>query len=101
MIISEKYGPQLDTSDGTIGELKLVERFVVTYLNSNGFRSSFRPLQGPCTFYSKESADLYCESVLRSNPKGSYGSKFTTGLRAEKWWCYPVHFDPIAPVENE
>jgi len=90
MIISEKYGPQFDPTDGTVGKTQLVKRWAVA--NSEGFM--FGASQGRYTHATEQEALKELSNIKANN--------LTIGdsLRVAQFWCWPIHFDPVAVVEN-
>jgi hypothetical protein len=90
MIISKEYGPQFDPTDGTVGDIKLVKRWVIVK-NSDGFMWPAR--QGRYTFATEDEAAKEKELVEKVNsadkiPEG--------GLGVADRWCWPEHFDPVS-----
>ena len=93
MIISEKYGPQLDPVDGTCGRTKLVKRYVLV---SGPGGEMWGPSQGRCTHASEALAKRALSSIKSSNTPDRYPSD----LRVAPRWCWPGHFDPACRVEE-
>jgi len=90
MIISKECGPQFDPTDGTVGDIKLVKRWVI-FKNSDGLMWPAR--QGRYTFATEDEATKEKELVEKVNsadmiPRGELGV-------AAKW-CWPEHFDPVS-----
>jgi len=96
MIISDRYGPQYDHTDGTIGKLKLVIRWVI--VNENGDLVTAR--QGRFTHESKKDAENLIDAYWANNSEERVHQLFGKELYAEQWWCYPNHYDPIGPINN-
>lgn len=94
MIISDRYGPQYDHTDGTIGKVKLVKRWVI--VNENGDLVTAR--QGRCTYESEKGAKHMIDAYWANNSKERVQQLLGKELYAAQWWCYPNHFDPIGPV---
>lgn len=92
MIVSPRYGPQLDVTDGTIGELQLVRRFVITCGGE-----FFGTRQGRYTYATRDEAQSRADAI--QNEPTNIARKLVPGyLQAAEWWCYPEHFDPVAPA---
>ena len=96
MIISDRYGPQYDSSDGTIGKLQLVKRWVI--VNEEGDLVTSR--QGRCTHSSRVDAESMIQAIWDNNPKEKVHQLMGKELYAAQWWCYPNHFDPIGPIKD-
>jgi hypothetical protein len=96
MIISSLYGPQFDPTDGTIGTLQCVKRWVLV----KGDGNTFYPRQGRHTKATKDEAEALVKAAIRNNGPGTSGHPYVQGLHVEEWWCYPRHFDPIRPVKE-
>jgi hypothetical protein len=96
MIISDRYGPQYDSTDGTIGPLKLASRYVI--VNEEG--SIVTPRQGRYTFATKEEAEERIKDYWANNSKERVHELLGKELYPQEWWCYPNSFDPIGP-KNE
>jgi hypothetical protein len=94
MIISDKYGPQYDHTDGTIGKIQLAKRWVI--VNENGDLVTAR--QGRFTYQSQQEAESMIVAYWANNSKETVWRHLGKELYAEAWWCYPNHFDPIGPV---
>ena len=94
MKISKEYGPQFDATDGTIGDLKLVKRYVVIRTETGGM---FDHRQGRYTFADREGAENRRDALVSGNRPDHIGGELGVGVR----WCYPGHFDPAGPVEGE
>lgn len=87
------FGPQFDPKTGTIGSIQLVKRFVVC--TADGMM--FAPRQGRYTHEIAARAQDVAYILEHSNPD----REDCKGLNVREWWCYPTHFDPVAPVERE
>lgn len=95
MKISEIYGPQYDPTDGTIGELQLVKRWVLV---SGEDPEYWGTRQGRYTFETYKEAKQRAEVLIEANPN----SKFVPAdLRPCEYWCYPSHFDPLGPTDSK
>jgi len=92
MRIHPQYGPQFDSSDGTVGKTQLVKRWVIV---NEKDRNIFTPLQGIYTRETKSEAEAYAESIRNSNSVEKIGGK----IEVCAWWCWPFHFDPVARAE--
>lgn len=94
MIISEKWGPQFDSQDGTIGELQLVKRF--TLMANDRY---FFAQQGRFTYETKERAEEIRGQFKEANKNNQYAELVKT-LEVVAVWCYPNHFDPVGLVRD-
>lgn len=97
MKISKAYGPQFDRTDGTIGDLQLVKRWmIVNEVTGNTFTSR----QGRYTRQTKREVDEWITELEASNSPDRLqqieGSPVK--LVAVEFWCYPEHFDPVGLV---
>jgi len=90
MKISKEYGPQYDNKNGTIDNLQLVKRYVIT--DNDSVMISAR--QGRFTYATENEAEELRQAILTVNSSDI----FKNGLQVECWWCYPNHFDPIGKV---
>jgi hypothetical protein len=93
MKISKEYGPQFDPTDGTVGKLQLVKRWVIVR-RSDG--QMWQARQGRYTYPSEAEAIARKDVIERNNSANLIPAG---GLGVEPRWCYPVHFDPVGPVE--
>ena len=94
MTVSKQYGPQFDASDGTIGELQLVLRYVLV---SGEDASMWTSRQGRYTHATlKEASDAAALYKASNAP-----DREPSDLRPAPWWCYPGHFDPCGPASKE
>lgn len=92
MVIKDsEYGPQFDRSDGTVGEIQLVRRWVLVHGPEGRM---FTPRQGSYTRATREEAEHYRREIAEGNP----ANLVPDDLRVEEWWCWPSHFDPKAPT---
>ena len=91
MKISLEFGPQFDYRDGTIGELKLVKRWVI--VKSCGNLWSAR--QGRNTFKTRREVVAKLRKAVAANKDRAVEMR---SLRVAAWWCYPGHFDPVGPM---
>ena len=103
MIISPQYGPQLDRRDGTIGELQLELRYVVT--TAGGLCWPKRC--GTKTFTARRAAEAWLARGQLANPPSDSHSEPRRSicdaiqeLTVEPWWCYPGHHDPAGLTEE-
>lgn len=106
MIIDPRYGPQLDAKDGTLGELKLVKRWVIVYpdLEMKALKQKYpeeladMDLDGPMglsvwfgksdnSLKTKKDAEDLIKAFYANNPPGTVPE----GLKAVQAWCYPSH----------
>lgn len=92
MKFSEQYGAQLDESDGTIGTLKLVRRFVI-FDEDN--QVMWQARQGRHTYQSRSEVERHIELFKKNNPPDSIPN-----LSAKEFWCYPGHFDPVCQIQQ-
>ena len=92
MKTDERYGPQFDKADGTIGETQLVRRWMVT----DGKGNPFGPRQGRYTTATEGESLARCLSIRENNTPDMYPA----GLTAEEFWCYPKHFDPVGSIKD-
>ena len=97
MIVSDKYGPQFDPNDGTIGTLKLAKRWVI--VNENGDLVTAR--QGRFTYESRKDAENLIDAYWANNSKERVHQLLGKEMYAEQWWCYPNHYDPIGPINSK
>lgn len=88
MIKDEEQGVQFDGRDGTIGDLQLVKRWVLTTPDGWMWGRHY----GQNTSATQEEAEEKLRKMRESNPniKAEMDS-----LSVTPWWCYPVHFDPV------
>lgn len=89
MIKNEELGVQFDWRDGTIGDLQLVKRWVLTTPDGWMWGRHF----GQNTSSTQEEAEEKLQKMRESNPniKAEMDS-----LSVTPWWCYPTHFDPVS-----
>ena len=92
MIISKDYGPQLDPTDGTIGKLQLVKRWVLV---SGEHDEIWTHRQGRYTHATRKGAQLAVDEYVLGNPL----DRVPADLRTIQMWCYPGHFDPCGRIE--
>lgn len=92
MKISEKYGPQFDETDGTVGKTQLVKRWAV--IKEDGFM--FASQQGRNTRATKEEAERDLANIIANNP----AELVPFGLTVGALWCWPVHFDPVGTAPD-
>jgi len=90
MIIHPTYGPQVDPTDGTIGETKLVKRWLILRLDGTKFHSS----QGRYSYETQKDCQNDAETIINTN----LDREDCKGLKATEFWCYPIHFDPVCQV---
>jgi hypothetical protein len=88
------YGPQFDPSDGTIGHLQLVKRWVLV---SGPAGLPWPAHQGRYTHATRKAAVKFFAAVTANNRPGVYPED----LRVVPWWCYPVHHDPAGHYPKE
>ena len=102
---SSTYGPQLDGTDGTLGELKLVKRWVIVEpnleiialqkkhpeLKSYGLVevSVWHGRNGHQNKATKAEAEELLQSFISNNRP----ELIPEGLKVAQVWCYPGHFD--------
>ena len=96
MKIDRSYGPQLDLRDGTIGDTKLVRRFVVAKTDVGGFDRVWGGRHGYCTYAEKRRAGYLLRAIKANNPPHE-----SVGWEVQEWWCWPHHFDPICQAITE
>ncbi len=106
MIIDPKYGPQLDSKDGTLGNLKLVKRWAIVHpdlemaalkkkypedladLDLNGSMGwSLWYGRSENTLATKKETEELIDAFYANNRPGLVPA----GLKAVQVWCYPGH----------
>ena len=97
VLYSKRYGPQVDLTDGTIGKVQLIRRFLLV----RGDYELFHARQGRYSYATAEEAQEHCDAFLENNPPGCDKHHYVKGLHIRAWWCYPNHFDPVGPVLTE
>ena len=105
MIIDQKYGPQLDAKDGTLGKLKLVKRWAIASpdLEMEALKKKYPveladfDMDGPegltvffgksggKTLDTKAEAEELIKAFYANNPPG----RVPKGLKAVQAWYYP------------
>lgn len=93
MIIHEKYGPQFDPADGTVGNTKLVKRYAI--LNENGLM--WPCAQGRHTKATREEAEAELKLFREANPEMREWNRVHVGAL----WCWPCHLDPVGGCKEE
>jgi hypothetical protein len=98
-MVEESYSGskgQYDSVEGTIGELKLVKRWVIV----NEYGDIVTPRQARCTFESRKEAESKIDAYWADNPKERVHQLLGKELFPQQWWCYPNSRDPISPVKT-
>ncbi len=83
MQIDPLYGPQFDPTDGTLGRIQLLKRWVLV-----SGSCIWTPARGAFTYDKAETANRHA-SLLREIEKAP------PDLRAEAYWCWPGTHDPV------
>ena len=109
MNISRDYGPQFDPTDGTVGKVKLVKRWVIVCpdLEMAALKKQYPKdladldLSGPMgmsvwfgmngyqTRGTKKEAEELIKAFYENNPP----DRVPKGLKAVQAWCWPGGFD--------
>ena len=92
MRISHEHSPQFDPDDGTVGDIQCVRRWAVTKDGQMHCR------QGRCTKATREEAEASLAMLRQCNSK-KVADDVVDGVT--EFWCWPTHFDPVAPVLDE
>ena len=98
-MVEESYSGskgQYDRVKGTIGDLKLVKRWVIV----NEYGDIVTPRQARCTFESRKEAESRIDDYWANNSKELVHQLLGKELSPQQWWCYPNSRDPISPVET-
>ena len=91
MKFTTEYGPQLDPTDGTIGNLKLVKRYAIARDGMMCFAQ-----QGRYTYATRKEAEVYLSQVQSANTIDIWD-----GMEVKAFWCHPNHFDPVGGALDE
>jgi hypothetical protein len=93
---SEQYGPQFDPTDGTVGEIQLVKRWVVCQRADH--MPAF-PRQGRYTYDTQAEGDEIIHQMQAANSIKHH--RWIWELETIEWWCWPTHLDPAYAVEHD
>lgn len=71
-------------------------RFVITHVDKKtGMRTLAEPMQGRCTYETKEKAQTTLDAILQNTPRERLEQMFGMPLEVREVPCWPGHFDPM------
>lgn len=74
----------------------MVRRFVIVKPGGDLFAAR----QGRNTYETAKEAQDRVEALKSAQPPGHPNHKYVEGISVKEWYCYPVHFDPSHPVNE-